>query len=126
MLPCFKPEFLPALVAAATVTPLRSSISCAEMCRLLRDTLRVVVCLGHYAWQALWPQLADSGYAVPRPRPVFGHGVEVAVAHAACQQAEPGLSVLGCYHPSQQNTFTGKVTESMLDAVFSRARDLSR
>jgi uracil-DNA glycosylase len=95
--------------------------------RLLRDSLRVVVCLGHYAWQALWPQLAGGEYAVPRPRPAFGHGVEVQVAPAAAGQgAEPGLTVLGCYHPSQQNTFTGKVTDSMLDAVFSRARELSR
>jgi uracil-DNA glycosylase len=90
---------------------------------LLRDTLRVAVCLGHYAWQALWPQLASSGYAVPRPRPVFGHGAEAVVPAAA---AGSGLTVLGCYHPSQQNTFTGKVTDSMLDAVFSRARELSR
>ena len=91
--------------------------------RLLSHSLRVVVCLGHYAWQALWPQLAGSGYAVPRPRPVFGHGVEVAVAVAG-QRAQ--LTVLGCYHPSQQNTFTGKVTDSMLDTVFNRARELSR
>jgi uracil-DNA glycosylase family 4 len=92
--------------------------------KLLRDSLRVVVCLGHYAWQALWPQLTGGGYAVPRPRPAFGHGVEVPVAAAAAGQ--PGLTVLGCYHPSQQNTFTGKVNDSMLDAVFNRARELSR
>jgi uracil-DNA glycosylase len=89
---------------------------------LLRQSLRVVVCLGHYAWQALWPQLASIGYAVPRPRPAFGHGAEAMLQAAA----GPGLTVLGCYHPSQQNTFTGKVTDSMLDAVFSRARELSR
>ena len=94
--------------------------------RLLRDSLRVVVCLGHYAWQALWPLLAGSGYVIPRPRPAFGHGAEVMVAPATSRQrAESGVSVLGCYHPSQQNTFTGKVTGSMLDAVFNRARELS-
>jgi uracil-DNA glycosylase family 4 len=87
---------------------------------LLRDSLRVVVCLGHYAWQTLWPQLSGSGYAVPRPRPAFGHGTEVTVS-----AGEAGLTVIGCYHPSQQNTFTGRVTGSMLDAVFSRARELS-
>ena len=92
---------------------------------LLRDQLRVVVCLGHYAWQALWPQLAASGYLVPRPRPAFGHGAEVIVS-AAPARRETALAVLGCYHPSQQNTFTGRVTDGMLDAVFSRAADLAR
>jgi uracil-DNA glycosylase len=90
---------------------------------LLRDRLRVAVCLGHYAWQALWPQLAAVGYLVPRPRPAFGHGAEVLVPAGA--PGRSGLTVLGCYHPSQQNTFTGRVTDSMLDAVFSRARELS-
>jgi uracil-DNA glycosylase len=85
----------------------------------LRPDLRAIVCLGHFAWQALWPQLAAVGVTVPRPRPVFGHGAEAVL---------PGdwrLTVLGCYHPSQQNTFTGKVTDAMLDAVFGRARDLA-
>jgi uracil-DNA glycosylase len=90
---------------------------------LVRDSLRVVVCLGHYAWQALWLQLADAGYAAPRPRPAFGHGVEVTVGPPAGGGAT--LTVLGCYHPSQQNTFTGRVTEPMLDAVFGRARELA-
>ncbi|MGB6457764.1 MAG: uracil-DNA glycosylase [Streptosporangiaceae bacterium] len=90
---------------------------------LLRDHLRVVVCLGHYAWQALWPQLAGIGYQPPRPRPAFGHGAEVAIERTAGAGAQ--LTVLGCYHPSQQNTFTGRVTEPMLDAVFGRARDIA-
>jgi uracil-DNA glycosylase len=90
---------------------------------LLRDYLRVVVCLGHYAWQALWPQLAGVGYLSPRPRPAFGHGAEVAIERTA--GAGEQLAVLGCYHPSQQNTFTGRVTEPMLDAVFGRARDIA-
>jgi uracil-DNA glycosylase len=86
----------------------------------LAGRLRVIVCLGHFAWQALWPQLAAAGFSVPRPRPVFGHGAEAVVS------GSPGsLTVVGCYHPSQQNTFTGRVTEAMLDEIFSRARDLS-
>jgi uracil-DNA glycosylase len=105
---------------------------------LLADSLRVVVCLGHFAWQALWPQLTAAGYQVPRPRPVFGHGAEVRLASpAGASAAEEGLSagaarpaggpltVFGCYHPSQQNTFTGRVTDAMLDDVFSRAREAS-
>ena len=85
-------------------------------------SLRVVVCLGHFAWQALWPQLAALGFAVPRPRPAFGHGVTVTVPAAGT--AAP-VEVLGCYHPSQQNTFTGRVTDAMLDDIFSQARTLA-
>jgi uracil-DNA glycosylase len=90
---------------------------------LVTGSLRVVVCLGHYAWQALWPHLEGIGYAAPKPRPVFGHGVEVTVRPLA-DDGTP-LTVLGCYHPSQQNTFTGRVTGPMLDAVFGRAHDLA-
>jgi len=93
--------------------------------REMSGDLRVVVCLGHFAWQALWPQLGVVGYSLPRPRPVFGHGAEVTVRAADGGDAPPTLTVLGCYHPSQQNTFTGRVTAAMLDNVFSRARELS-
>jgi uracil-DNA glycosylase len=89
---------------------------------VLGPGLRVVVCLGHFAWQAAWPQLATAGFVVPRPRPAFGHAVEATLARAA---AGPPLTVIGCYHPSQQNTFTGRVTDAMLDAVFSRAAGLA-
>jgi uracil-DNA glycosylase family 4 len=87
---------------------------------LVAGSLRSVVCLGHFAWQAMWPQLAAVGYAVPRPRPVFGHGAEAMVGRTGQQD---GLLVLGCYHPSQQNTFTGRVTGAMLDQVFRRASE---
>jgi uracil-DNA glycosylase len=86
--------------------------------------LRSIVCLGHYAWQAIWPQLAAVGFQVPRPRPPFGHGAEALVRRGDSHgedRAAPVL-VIGCYHPSQQNTFTGRVTDVMLDAVFHRAR----
>jgi uracil-DNA glycosylase family 4 len=82
--------------------------------------LRVVVVLGGFGWTSLWPVLAQAGYALPRPRPAFGHGVEVTLS-------SPGgpLTLLGCYHVSQQNTFTGVLTEPMLDAVLARARELA-
>ena len=91
--------------------------------------LRSVVCLGHFAWQAIWPQLAAAGFAVPRPRPPFGHGTEALVPRArgadgvgaADGAGEAPVLVIGCYHPSQQNTFTGRVTPAMLDEVFGRA-----
>ena len=73
---------------------------------------RVIVCLGSFAWDAA---LRAIGH-VPKPRPRFTH----------LSQARIGRFVLlGSYHPSQQNTFTGKLTEPMLDAVFTRARELS-
>jgi uracil-DNA glycosylase family 4 len=81
-------------------------------------SVKVIVCLGGFAWQAAWTMLRSAGYALPRPRPAFGHGAEVSLPAPA--PAGPVL-LLGCYHPSQQNTFTGRVTPPMLDAVFQRA-----
>jgi uracil-DNA glycosylase len=74
---------------------------------------RVIVCLGGFAWDAA---LRALGPEVPRPRPRFGHGAEVEIGR---------FTLLGCYHVSQQNTFTGRLTEPMLDAVFARARSLA-
>jgi uracil-DNA glycosylase len=85
--------------------------------RLLQPTVRAVVVLGGYGWAALWPVLRSAGVQVPTPVPRFAHGAEVALPD--------GLTVLGCFHVSQQNTFTGRLTEPMLDAVLSRARALS-
>jgi uracil-DNA glycosylase family 4 len=84
---------------------------------LLGD-VRVIVCLGAFAWDAALRMLAGrEGTTAPRPRPRFGHGVELALPCA------PPL--LGCFHPSQQNTFTGKLTAPMIDAVLLRARALA-
>ena len=79
--------------------------------------VRVVVCLGAFAWDAALRILAARGVSVPRPRPRFGHAVEFELAGAPL--------LLGCFHPSQQNTFTGKLTPAMLDAVLLRARELT-
>ncbi|HEY8728186.1 MAG TPA: uracil-DNA glycosylase family protein, partial [Acidothermaceae bacterium] len=88
---------------------------------LLAPTMRVVVALGGFAWQALLPVLAGAGYQLPRPLPRFGHGTSVEISDADGR----ALAVLGCYHPSQQNTFTGRLTEPMLDAVFEQAKQLA-
>jgi uracil-DNA glycosylase family 4 len=87
-----------------------------EELSLVLPHVRAVVALGGFGWVATFRALAAAGLAVPRPRPRFGHGVEVRVG---------GLTVLGCYHPSQQNTFTGRLTEPMLDAVLGRAAELA-
>jgi len=81
----------------------------------LLSAIKVIVALGGIGYTATMQALTRRGVAVPRPRPRFGHGCEVEV---------DGLTVLGSYHPSQQNTFTGRLTEPMFDAVFARARDL--
>ena len=76
----------------------------------------VIVALGGFAWTATLRTLAALGGEVPRPRPAFGHGAEARIG---------ARTLLGCYHPSQQNTFTGRLTEAMLDDVLGRARDLA-
>jgi len=83
---------------------------------LLRRT-RVILALGSYAWDGALRALAGLGHQPPRPRPRFGHGAEAVVGPYA---------LLGCFHPSQQNTFTGKLTAAMLDDVLARARALRR
>jgi uracil-DNA glycosylase family 4 len=86
---------------------------------LIRPTLRVVVALGAFAWAAWWPVLRTIyGYPLPVPRPAFGHNVLV-----PSTATTPAL--LGSYHVSQQNTFTGRLTPAMLDEVFSRVRGLA-
>ena len=88
--------------------------------------VQVIVCLGGFAWQAAWSMLRSAGFALPRPRPAFGHGAEVSLtAPEGDGRVDGGPVLLGCYHPSQQNTFTGRVTPAMLDAVFQRARALA-
>jgi uracil-DNA glycosylase family 4 len=87
--------------------------------RLLRSA-RVLVALGSFAWTGTLLALSELGVTVPRPRPRFGHGAEAEIG-----TEERTWSLLGCFHPSQQNTFTGKLTEPMMDAVFARAKKLA-
>ena len=85
----------------------------------LLSEVRVIVCLGAFAWDAalrLTAALAGPDAVPRRPRPRFGHGAEL--------EGER-YTMLGCYHPSQQNTFTGTLTEAMIDAVLERARALA-
>ena len=84
----------------------------------------MIVALGSYAWKGSLLALADLGAEMPRPRPRFGHGAE-----ARLKTPERGRmrdwALIGCFHPSQQNTFTGKLTEPMLDSVFGRAKNIA-
>jgi uracil-DNA glycosylase len=79
----------------------------------LLDRVRAVVALGSFAWDGALRAFRALGHPVARPRPRFGHGVEAVIGPYV---------LLGCYHPSQQNTFTGVLTEAMLDSVFTRTR----
>ncbi|WP_327694160.1 uracil-DNA glycosylase [Streptomyces sp. NBC_00459] len=80
---------------------------------LLRPTLRAVVVLGAFGWQATLPVLDAAGWSVPRPRPAFGHGARITVGG--------GLRLFGCFHVSQRNTFTGRLTPAMLRDVLRDA-----
>jgi uracil-DNA glycosylase len=82
---------------------------------VLLERCRLIVALGGFAWDGLLRAIRRLGGEVPVPKPRFGHGAE---AHAG------RWTLLGSYHPSQQNTFTGRLTEPMLDSLFSRAVEL--
>ena len=88
---------------------------------IVLPTLDVVVVLGGFAWVAAFNSLAAAGCVVPRPRPRFGHDARTEVIGPD----DRTIAVLGCYHPSQQNTFTGRLTEPMIDDVLGRAAHLA-
>jgi uracil-DNA glycosylase family 4 len=81
----------------------------------LLDRRRVFVPLGQIGYQAVWAHLRRTGIELPSPRPRFAHGAVVTAGR---------FTIVTSYHPSQQNTFTGKLTEAMLDRVFELARDV--
>lgn len=113
---CAPPDNKPTVVERDTCAPwLHREVA------LVGESLRAVVCLGSFGWDAALRALRECGWAVPRPRPRFGHAVEV-VVHAPDGR---DVVLLGSYHPSQQNTFTGRLTEPMLDAVLGRAASLA-
>jgi uracil-DNA glycosylase family 4 len=106
---CAPPDNRPTPVERDTCLPfLEAEVS------MLADA-RVIVCLGAWAWDGTLRALAALGATVPR-KPRFGHGTEAAVG---------AWRLVGCYHPSQQNTFTGRLTPAMLDQVLARATQLA-
>jgi uracil-DNA glycosylase family 4 len=82
----------------------------------LLERCRTILALGGFAWDGALLALRALGQATPRPKPRFGHGAEAGVGD---------WKLLGCYHPSQQNTFTGRLTEPMLDRTIARGRAMS-
>lgn len=83
----------------------------------LLHRVKAIVCLGAFAWDGTLRALRERGAEIPKPKPKFGHGAEATVG---------GKLVIGSFHVSQQNTFTGKLTEPMLDAVFARAAEAAK
>ena len=113
---CAPPDNRPSITERDTCSPwLEREVA------LVAESVRAVVCLGLYAWDATLRTFRALGYDVARPKPRFGHGAEATVT------APDGrvVTVVGSYHPSQQNTFTGKLSEPMLDAVLGRAVSLA-
>lgn len=88
--------------------------------RLVAPSLRTVVALGSIGWDAALRAFRGAGWEVPRPKPKFGHGAEATVVTPYGE-----LLLLGCYHPSQQNTFTGRLTPQMMDDIFATALEIS-
>jgi uracil-DNA glycosylase family 4 len=87
---------------------------------LLAPTVRVVVALGGYGWDAALRAMRGAGFEGTRPKPKFGHGASVTLTRETHR-----VELLGCYHPSQHNTFTGRLTPAMLDDIFTRAQRLA-
>jgi uracil-DNA glycosylase len=112
---CAPPENKPTVAERDTCAPWIN-----RELALLAPQVRVVVALGAYGWDGALRGLAGAGYVVPKPKPRFAHGAQVALA-----DDEHEVRLLGCYHPSQHNTFTGRLTPAMLDEVFTTARELA-
>ena len=113
---CAPPDNKPSTVEKANCAPFM-----ADEIELLRPTTKVFVALGNFAWTGLIAQLVSMGFSVPSPRPKFGHN---AIFEAISKEGK-SVKVIGSYHPSQQNTFTKKLTPPMLDEIFKLAKSTS-
>ena len=113
---CAPPDNKPSTEEKATCAPFM-----ADEIELLMPTTKVFVALGNFAWTGLIAQLGSMGFSVPSPRPKFGHN---AIFEAISKEGK-SVKVIGSYHPSQQNTFTKKLTPPMLDEIFKLAKSTS-
>ena len=113
---CAPPDNKPSVTERDTCAPwLEREVA------LVTEHLKAVVCLGQFGWDVALRTFRTIGYDVPRPKPRFGHAAETTLSAPEGRK----VVVLGSYHPSQQNTFTGRLTEPMLDAVLARAAALA-
>lgn len=113
---CCPPQNKPTAAERTTCSPFL-----AQELRLTKESLRVLVILGGFGWQATLAVLREDGWEIPRPAPKFSHGAQVPIRHPDGRQ----LTLLGCYHVSQQNTFTGRLTQPMLQNILKTARKLA-
>ena len=109
---CAPPGNKPTNEEKATCAPFM-----ADEIELLLPTAKVFIALGNFAWTGLISQLRSMGFDLPAPRPKFGHGATFLTRSASGRE----IKVIGSYHPSQQNTFTKKLTPAMLDGIFQMA-----
>lgn len=107
---CAPPQNRPTTVERATCAPwLDADLAIAS------PAVRSILCLGQIGWDAAIAAIRHAGWTVPRPKPKFGHGARAALR----TPGERVVSLVGCYHVSQQNTFTGRLTPQMLDEVLA-------
>ncbi|GAA0662903.1 uracil-DNA glycosylase family protein [Kitasatospora atroaurantiaca] len=114
---CAPPDNKPTVLERDTCRPW-----IARELTFLRPTVRAVVALGGFAWQALLPALAAAGWELPRPRPVFGHGARVTLR---ATDGGPPLELFGCFHVSPRNTNTGRLTTGMLRDLLGTAAEVA-
>lgn len=113
---CAPPDNKPTTIERDTCSPWMD----AELA-LLAPSLKVILALGDFGWDATLRSARRLGWDVPRPKPRFGHGNEAQLGLPDGRE----ITLLGCFHVSQRNTFTGKLTEEMLDAVLARMQEIT-
>lgn len=114
---CAPPENKPTIAERDTCSPwIEREIN------LLAPSMKAVLALGGYGWDATLRSFRAAGYEIPKPKPKFAHAAEVTLTRP---DGSNSVTVIGCFHPSQHNTFTGRLTEQMTDEVLDRARRLA-
>jgi uracil-DNA glycosylase family 4 len=114
---CAPPDNKPTILEKQTCAPWL-----VKELQLLLPSVRSIVALGSFAWSAILQSLADLGFIIPKPKPKFGHGVSAEISSPLGKR----LLLIASYHPSQQNTFTGKLSQKQLDQVLESAKEFAQ